>query len=103
MVSQEGSPSDNLPQIDIEITKIMETDLWFVCLPVSGEVQLDESDGSSIDGEEVERGAMASSSSNIWDWLQLSSEERDAAVPQRPATAQSGCVTSWCWHDDNEK
>lgn len=35
-----------------------------VCLPVSGEGHPDESAASSRDGQEVERGAMASSSSN---------------------------------------
>ena len=35
-----------------------------LCIPLSGEGQPDESDGSSRDGQEVDRGAMASSSSN---------------------------------------
>lgn len=38
--------------------------LAFDGLPVSSEGQEEESDGSSIDRQEVERGAMASSSSN---------------------------------------
>lgn len=43
------------------------TGVVFACLPVSGEGQPDESDGSSRDGQEAERGAMASSSSNTRD------------------------------------
>lgn len=55
-------------------------------LPVSGERPPDESDASSRDGQEVERGAMASSWSKTWDGLQLTSEEPEAAELQRPAT-----------------
>lgn len=61
---------------------------WGFVLPVSGEAVADESEGWSRDKQEAERRATASSSSNICDWLQLTSDQRDAA--EHPATPQSG-------------
>lgn len=60
--------------------------MLFVHLPVSGERPPEESDASSRDGQEVERGAMASSWSKNSDWLQLTSEEAEATELQRPET-----------------
>lgn len=57
-----------------------------MCVPVLGERLPDESDTSSRDGQEVDRGAMASSCSKTWDGLQLISEEPEAAELQRPKT-----------------
>lgn len=60
---------------------------------LGGRPPSDESDASSRDGQEVERGAMASSWSKTWDGLKLSSEEPSEAEPQRPATARR--TASW--------
>lgn len=72
-------------------------------LPVWGERPPDESDASSRDGQEAERGAMASSWSKTWDGLQLMSEEPEAAELQRPATRAASLKVHFSENGEDSK